>query len=91
MRHRHRLTFLLRSGGRARGRRLKQLRFDYFSLLLLLFAVDGVLERSPLIFDRELTAALLTYLNVRAAHGIGGSFGFDLIDHIVVGKRQVLG
>ena len=91
MRHWHGLTFLLRPGCRARGSRLKQLRFNYLSLLLLLFAVNGVLEWSLLIFDGDLTAALLTYFNVRAAHGVGCTLGFDLIDHIVVGERQVLG
>src|SRR5215213_11377376 len=91
MRHRHRATLLLRPGGRARGRRLKQLRFDYFSLLLFLFLIDRVRQWPLLIFDRDLTVALLTYLNVRAAHGVGRSLGFDLIDHTVVGERQVLG
>src|SRR5215213_4031033 len=90
MRHRYRSTFLLRPGGRARGRRLKQLRFNYLSLLLFLFAVNGVRQWPLLIFDRDLTAAFLTYLNVRAAHSVGRTLGFDLIDHIVVGKRQVL-
>ena len=43
-----------------------------------------------LISDRDLTVAFLTYLDVRAAHGIRRPLGFDLINHIVVGKRQVL-
>ena len=91
MRERQGATFLLRPGGRARGGRLKQLRFDYFSLLLFLFLIDRVLQWSLLIFDREFTIAVLTHLNVRAAHGVGRTLGFDLINHIVVGKRQVLG
>ena len=87
MRHRHRLTFLLRPGGRARGRRLQQLRFDHLSLLLFLFAVNGVLQGPLLIFDRDLTIAFLTYFNVRAAHRVSRTLSFDLIDHIVVGER----
>ena len=64
--------------------------FDDFGLLLLLFAVDRVLEPPLLIFDRDLTIAFLSHLDVRAAHGIGRAFGFDLVDHIVIGKCQVL-
>jgi hypothetical protein len=45
--------------------------FDDFGLLLLLFAVDRVLEPPLLIFDRDLTIAFLSHLDVRAAHGIG--------------------
>ncbi len=76
MRHWLRFTFLLRPGGRARSRRLKQFRLHHFRLLLFLFAVDAVLERSLLIFDRDLTAAFLTYFDVRAAHRIGRTPGF---------------
>ena len=57
-----------------------------FACLLLLFAVDRVLEPPLLIF----TIAFLSHLDVRTAHGIGRSFGFDLVDHIVIGKCQVL-
>src|ERR1044071_5749372 len=84
MRQRHWPTLLLRPGCRARGSRLKQLRLNYLSLLLLLFAVDRVLEWPLLIFDCDLTTAVLTHLDVRAAHGVGRTLGLDLIDHIVV-------
>src|SRR5688572_20693948 len=63
MRSRHDFTFLLRLGCRARGCRLKQLRLNYLSLLLFVFAVDGVLERSLLISDRDLSRVLLTHFD----------------------------
>jgi len=90
MRHGHRPTLLLRLGCRARGRRLQQLRLYNLSLLLFLLAINGVRQWPLLIFNRDLTVAVLTYRNVRAAHGVGRPLGFDLIDHTVVGKRQVL-
>jgi hypothetical protein len=36
-----------------RAARLKQLRFDYFSLLLFLLLIDRILQRLLLIFDRD--------------------------------------
>ena len=53
-------------------------------------SINGVRQWPLLIFNRDLTVAVLTYRNVRAAHGVGRPLGFDLIDHTVVGKRQVL-
>src|SRR6185436_18888230 len=82
-------TFLLRPGGRARGRRLQQLRFDYLSLLLFLFAVNGVLQRPLLIFNRDLSGVPLPHFDVCLTHGVGGALGLDLIDHVVVGESQV--
>src|SRR5829696_1004780 len=55
MRQRHRTTLLLRPGCRARGSRLKQLRFDYPSLLLFLLLIDRVLQWALLIFNRDLS------------------------------------
>lgn len=80
---------MLRPGGRARGRRLKQLRFDYLSLLLFLFLIDRVLQRPLLIFNGELSSVPLPYFHVGLAHGVGGALGLDLIDHVVIGEGQV--
>ena len=63
MRHRYWATLLFRPDGRARDRRLKQFRLHHFRLLLLLLAVDAVLERSLLIVDRDLTTAFLTLIS----------------------------
>src|SRR5215218_194701 len=73
---RYRTRFLLRPGGRARGRRLKQLRFDDLSLLLLLFLIDRVVQWLLLIFNRDLSRVPLPYFAVCLAHGVGGALGF---------------
>ena len=86
---RYRSTFLLRPGGRARGRRLKQLRLDYLSLLLFLFLIDRVLQRTLLIFNRDLSGVPLPHFHLCLTQGVGGALGFDLIDDVVIGEGQV--
>src|ERR1051326_4657535 len=65
----YRTLFLLRPGCRARGSRLKQLRFDYFSLLLFLFLIDRVLQWLLLIFNRDLSGVPLTHFHLCLPHG----------------------
>ncbi len=62
----------------------------HLRLVLFLFAIDAVLQGTSLVFDGDLSGAGLSDFDVGVAHGISSAFGLDLIDHIVVGKRQVL-
>lgn len=90
MRQRYGTSFLLWLGCRSSGSRLKQFRWHYLGLVLFLFAVNSVLQPAPLVFDGDFSRTRLSDFNVGAAHRVGCSLGNDLIDHIVVGERQVL-
>ena len=50
------------------------------SPVLLLVAIDAVLQRPSLVFEGDLSVAGLSDFHVGVAHGVGRALSFDLLD-----------
>lgn len=59
--------------------------------MLFLFAINGMVQQLTFVFDGDFSAAGLSDFHLGMAHGVGSPPGLDLIDHVVVRERQVLG